>query len=106
MAIGDKIKWEDADFAWDLAPTDPAFDRYTWDEVLVVGEVALVFEGDDPKRLETLEEKKKKRIIHLVMRRNGIKMYDEMKEVKNITAYAKDIEIIIKEAKSNVQIIH
>ena len=38
MAVGDKtpIKWEDADFAWDLAPTDTTLDRYTWNDVTLV----------------------------------------------------------------------
>ena len=103
MAAGDKIKWEEADFKWDLAPTVPEADRYTWD---LVFEIVGPSGGLDVQALQQLDKKKKKRLVHLVLRRRGIKMYDEMKEVKNITAYAKDIEIIIKEAKSNVQIIH
>ena len=103
MAAGDKIKWEDADFKWEKAPTKPEADRYIWN---LVFEIAAPSGGLDVQALQQLEKKKKKRLVHLIMRRRGIKMYDEMKEVKNITAYAKDIEILIKEVKSNVQIIH
>ena len=34
-----KIKWEDADFKWNLAPTDTTKARYTWNEVILVEEV-------------------------------------------------------------------
>lgn len=104
MAAGDKIRWEDADFKWEKAPTTGT-PPYTWDDVKVLEEISRSG-GLDVQVLQQLEEKKKKRLVHLVMRRNGIKMYDEMKEVKDITAHAKDIEILIKEVKSNVQIIH
>ena len=39
------------------------------------------------------------------MKMNGIKKYDEEKEVKNISAKVEDVELIIKEAKSSVKII-
>ena len=96
MAAGDKIKWEDADFKWNEAIPG---NIYTWNDVKVLEEAALVFEGSDYTALEKLEDKKKKRIIHFVMRRRGIKMYDEMKEVKDIVAHAKDIKILIKEVR-------
>ena len=37
------------------------------------------------------------------MRRRGIKMYDEIKEVKNFSAHARDIEFIIKEVKARIK---
>ena len=40
------------------------------------------------------------------MEYKGIKIYDEKKEIKNIKAYAKDVELIAEEIKRNVQIIH
>ena len=103
MAVGDKIKWKDADFKWNIAPTKSEADRYTWNLVV---EIIGPSGGLDVQALQQLEEKKKKRLVHLIMRRKGVKMYDEMKEVKDITAHVKDIEILIKEVKSNVQIIH
>ena len=104
MAAGDKIKWEDANFKWEKAPTDGTKNRYTWNDVKVLEEAALVFEGSDPTDLEQLEDKKKKRIIHLVMRRRGVKMYDEMKEVKDIVAHADDIKLLIKEVRKKATI--
>ena len=62
------------------------------------------FEGSDPTDLEKLEDKKIKRLIHLVMRRRGIKMYDEMKEVKDIVAHADDIKLLINEVRKKATI--
>ena len=104
MAEQPKIKWGEADFIWNLAPTDSTKPRYTWNDVKVLEEAALVFEGSDPTDLEKLEDKKKKRIIHLVMRRRGIKMYDEMKEVKDIVAHADDIKLLINEVRKKATI--
>ena len=101
MAAGDKIKWEDANFLWNEAIPGNV---YTWDDVKVLEEAALVFEGADYTALEKLEDKKKKRIIHLVMRRRGVKMYDEMKEVKDIVAHADDIKLLIKEVRKKATI--
>ena len=36
------------------------------------------------------------------MRRRGVKMYDESKEVKNITAHVESVEMIIKEVKATM----
>jgi len=33
ISVGQQIQWEDADFKWELAPTDIDVDRYTWDGV-------------------------------------------------------------------------
>ena len=104
MAAGDKIKWEEADFKWEKAPTKGT-PPYTWDDVKILDEVTISG-GLDVQALQQLKEKKKRKLVRLVMRRKGVKLYDETKEVKNITALAEDIEILIKEVKSNVQIIH
>ena len=114
MAQTIKIKWEDADFKWDIAPPSedykPGFKAsvvpYTWDDVALIEEIVEVSVGASgtgtETALEKLPEEKKKRVIRLVMKRRGIKMYDESKEVKNITAHAKSIEMIIKEVKATM----
>ena len=91
-----KIKWEDADFAWND-------NTYKWDDVAIIEEITKADGGLDHEALEQLEEKKKKRLIHLVMRRNGIKIYDESKVVKNIKVHVDDIEMVIKEVKAQIQ---
>ena len=110
MATKTKIKWEDATFRWDNAKGDSAYNKefgrfdYTWEDIVLVEEIAVIDTGGDHIDLAGIDKKKKKRLIRLAMRRRGIKMYDETKEVKNLTAYAKDIDFIIKEVKAQVKL--
>jgi len=83
--------------------------EFTWNDVVLIEEIidAVVGEGAGgsvQSYVEKAEEEKKKRLIRLVMRRRGIKMYDEQKEVKNITAHVKDIEMIVEEVKKSIQL--
>ena len=92
------LNWEDANVRWND-------NSYVWSLILEIVESSNG--GDAVKRkLEKLPEKDKKKFIRLIMRRRGIKMYNERKEVKNIKAYVKDVEIIAEEIKANVQIIY
>ena len=96
MAVGDKIpiKWEDADFKWNLAPTDTGKDRYTWDDVALVKEAVGgggVMAEDMP--WTQWEDDKKKRLIKLICKVKG-KTYKETKEVQDIKITAKDIKLL------------
>ena len=57
--MAEKIKWEDANFKWEKAPTDETKDRYTWDSVLeIIEEVTDVSTGGvDVTALEKLDKK-------------------------------------------------
>ena len=57
------------------------------------------------KAVEALPEEKKKKLVRLIMRRKGIKMYDEYKAVTNIKAAVSDIKVIIKEVKAKVELV-
>ena len=105
--MAEKIKWEDANFKWEKAPTDETKDRYTWDSVLeIIEEVTDIAGGGvDVTALEKLDKKKKKKLIRLIMHRNGIKIYDEEKEVKTIAHKIKDIELIAEEIKAKATLI-
>jgi hypothetical protein len=92
------INWEEANFTWDD-------NSYVWSLILEIVETSN--NGDAIKRkLQELPEKDKKKFIRLIMRRKGIKVYNERKEVKDIKSYVEDIKIIAEEIKANVQIIH
>ena len=97
MAAGDLIKWKDADFKWNLAPTDTTLSRYTWDDVQLVEEVVeAVHQGggvieDDMPWLK--DQDKKKRLIKLILKCQG-KTYEETKEIQNIKITAKDIKLL------------
>ena len=94
-----KIKWEDADFAWNA-------NTFTWDEVQLVLEIADGGKsvGGIKKKIDELEPEKRKRLIHLIMRRKGIKIYDKSKVVKeDIKINIDDVEMIIKEVKAQIE---
>ena len=95
-----KIKWEDADFKWNLAPTDTTLSRYTWDDVQLVEEAVEAVEAiqqgggvieDDMPWIK--DQDKKKRLIKLILKCQG-KTYKETKEVQDIKITAKDIKLL------------
>ena len=92
-----KIKWNRADFFWN----DNGF---TWSDVELIEEITR---GDTSstgikKKVDKLEPKKKERLIHLIMRKKGIKIYDGSKKVKEIDIKVDDVELLIKEVKAFV----
>ena len=92
-----KIKWEDADFKWDLAPTDQEADRYTWDDVTLVEEI-LETGGGIFEAIEDLDPEKKARFIKLVCKVKGIETYSGQKTIReDIEVTAEDIEMVVKE---------
>ena len=100
MAVGDKIKWEDADFKWNLAPTDSSKPRYTWDDVKVLEEIVEAIDVGDSLQsaITALEPEKKKRFIRLVCKVKGIETYSGQKTIRDdIEITAEDCELVIKE---------
>ena len=92
-----KIKWNEADFLWNSNP-------YTWNEVQLVQEIADQIDGDGSvaRVVDELPEKKKEKLIHLIMRRKGIKVYDKTKTVKDVDIKVEDVELLIREVKAFV----
>ncbi len=93
-----KIKWNEANFLWNSNP-------YTWDEVQLVQEIEQELDGDSSetnvaKIVDELPKEKKEKLIHLVMRKKGIKVYDKMKTTKNVAITAKDVKLLIKDVKA------
>ena len=88
------IKWKDANFKWELAPTDSTQSRYTWDDVTLAEEV--VSGGGvmaDDMSWTKWEDEKKKRLIKLICKVQG-RTYKETKETKEIKITAKDIKLL------------
>ena len=85
MAEQPKIKWNEADFIWNLAPTDSTKPRYTWNDVKVI-EDALggggVMADDMPWTKWGDEDDRKKRLVKLICKVQG-KTITEEKEVQN-----------------------
>ena len=94
--MANKIKWNEANFKWDDNP-------HLWNLVIeIIEAVDQGVGGGITEVVTALEPEKKKRLIRLVMRRKGIKMYDESKEVQNIEAHVDEVEIIVEEVKAKM----
>ena len=96
-----KIKWEDAAFNWE----DATGDGFTWEDVVLIQEVAEIAQGESGLALEELPDDKKKKLVRLIMKRKGIKIYDEYKEVADIQAKVEDVKLIINEVKARVELV-
>ena len=99
MAEQPKIKWGEADFIWNLAPTDSTKPRYTWNDVKVI-EDALggggVMADDMPWTKWGDEDDRKKRVVKLICKVQG-KTITEEKEIKEYKITVKDIKLVVKE---------
>ena len=101
MAAGDKIKWEEANFKWDLAPTDTGKARYTWDDVKFLEELV---DGHGATadgilwHIDQADPEKKKRFIRLVCKVKGIETYSGQKTINDdIEITAEDCKLVVKE---------
>ena len=109
MATITKIKWEDADFKWNIAPPSedykPGFTAssfpFTWDDVALIEEVVEAVQeagGSVIDGISKLEPEKKKRFIKLVCKVKGVETYSGQKTIKDdIKISVEDIELVIKE---------
>ena len=86
-----KIKWEDANFKWDKAPTkqiELGIAPYTWDDVTLLED--LLAQGDDISwAVEQLDPDKKKRFIKLVCKVKGIETYSGQKTINDDIYFTK-----------------
>tara|TARA_Y100001973_G_C5002062_1_gene234158 strand:- start:116 stop:463 length:348 start_codon:yes stop_codon:yes gene_type:complete len=98
-----RIKWKDADFKWNEAPTDQAgkgVPPYTWDDVTLLED--LLSQGASGQELawnvDQLDSDEKKRFIKLVCKVKGIETYSGQKTIRDdIKITAEDCELVIKE---------
>ena len=86
---------------------------YTWGDVKLAEEVdEIVGGGTTPaRRKERLEKflqkepEKKKRLIHLICRVKGEKVYDEKKEaIEDVTIKVEDVEMIVNEILGKIKV--
>jgi hypothetical protein len=98
-----KIKWNEADFKWDLAPGDQealGVAPYTWNDVTLLED--LLAQGASGEEIayhvDQLDPDKKKRFIKLVCKVKGIETYSGQKTIRDdIEITANDCELVIKE---------
>ena len=109
MSAITKIKWEDADFKWNIAPPSEDYKSgfkassfpFTWDDVALVEEVVEAVQeagGSVIDGISKLEPEKKKRFIKLVCKIKGIETYSGQKTIRDdIKVSTEDVELVIKE---------
>ena len=79
------IKWNDADFKWNLTYS------FTWEDVATIGRAA----GED---WNTWEQKEKQKLVKLILKVHGNTITESKKrEIKQYKIKAKDIRIAVKE---------
>ena len=81
---------------------------YTWGDVAFV---LSIFDGIGTgsrrareKRLQDLDKEKKKRLIHLICRVKGEKVYDGEKEVGDIQIKLEDAELVIEKVLGKMRV--
>ena len=84
---------------------------FTWGDVALAIEVADVIDGkgtysrrEREDKLNGLDKNKKKRLIRLICRVKGEKVYDEQKEVGEIDIKLKDAELVVNEVLSKIKV--
>ena len=81
---------------------------YTWGDVAFV---LSIFDGIGSSsrrareaRLQQLDKDKKKRLIHLICRVKGEKVYDEKKEVGDVQIKLEDAELVIEKVLGKMRV--
>ena len=94
-------KTRTVDIVWGSNP-------YTWGDVNFVIEVADGLGTGSRRareaRLNKFDDEKKKKLIHLICRVKGEKVYDEKKEVGDIQIKLEDAELVIKEVLGKMRV--
>ena len=89
------------DFEWGDNP-------YTWDDVAFVTEIVDGIGTGNRRareaRLNKLDKDKKKRLIRLICRVKGEKVYDEEKEVGEVEIKLEDAELVINEVLGKIKV--
>ena len=55
-------------------------------------------------RLHQLDKEKKKRLIHLICRIKGEKVYDETKEIEQVEIKVEDVDMVINEILGKIKV--
>jgi hypothetical protein len=87
--------WDTANFAWDANP-------YTWDDVALVTELANAGGIAEVEDIFRKAPAKKKRFIELLCQVQG-KDIKEIKEIKEHKIFISDIDMVVKDVMTKVE---
>ena len=104
-----KIKWNGDTVGYGNISVIWGSNTYTWGDVVFVQEVVDGIGTGSRRareaRLQQFDNKKKKKLIHLICRVKGEKVYDEKKEViEDIDVKVEDVDMIIKEILGKIKV--
>lgn len=96
MATSTPYTWDAANFAWDNNP-------YTWDDVALITEIAKAGGIAEVENLFQKQPAKKKRFIELLCQVQG-KDIKEIKEIKEHKIFISDIDMVVKDVMTKVEL--
>tara|TARA_R110001583_G_scaffold112991_1_gene263322 strand:- start:164 stop:511 length:348 start_codon:yes stop_codon:yes gene_type:complete len=105
-----KIKWNGNTVDGRTTSIEWNDNPYTWGDVAFIEEIADgIGSGSRRKRQDRLnklleDEKKKKRVIHLICRIKGEKVYDDVTEASNIEVKLEDVELVVKSIIGDIKL--
>ena len=107
MSTRTPFTWGNANFAWDGNPfPNQSVTPFTWDDVALITEIAQAASGGGIVEVEQLfrnEPKKKKRFVELLCKVQG-KDIKQIKEIKEHKIFISDIDMVVKEVMTSVQL--
>ena len=106
-----KVKWKGTTEDGRTTSVVWGSNPFTWDDVALAIEVADVIDGkgtysrrEREDKLNGLDKNKKKRLIRLICRVKGEKVYDEQKEVGEVDIKLEDAELVVNEVLSKIKV--
>ena len=107
-----KIKWNGNTVDGRTTSIEWNDNPYTWGDVALAIEIAdIIDDGLGTKnrraredRLRKLNKDKKKRLIHLICRIKGEKVYDETKEIEEVEIKVEDVEMVTENIIGKVKL--
>ena len=106
-----KIKWNGNTVDGRTTSIEWNDNPYTWGDVALAIEIADVIDGKGTQsrreredRLNGLDKDKKKRLIRLICRVKGEKVYDEEKEVGEVDIKLEDAELVVNEVLGKIKV--
>jgi len=81
---------------------------YTWGDVAFIQEIVDGIGTGSRRareaRLKQLDKDKKKKLIHLICRIKGEKVYDETKEIEQVEIKVEDVDMVINEILGKIKV--